>query len=137
MTQRRQQYCPTPVSIARLLLPGPERIWGRLIVSIIIDIIGVISHVGLDWIWAPIQTILIMALYEATIPSAKYVSFVEEILPFTDIIPTATIAWFIQHGRNVIQGKRRRKEKNDNDVDNNNDTQTQQDQKNNKNRNQK
>jgi hypothetical protein len=105
MSKTNKKFCPTPVSIVRSILPGPTRIWSRLVVSIIIDIVGVVSHIGLDWVWAPIQTILIMALYETTIPSAKYVSFVEEILPFTDIVPTATIAWFIQHGRYLFRKK--------------------------------
>jgi hypothetical protein len=48
---------------------------------------------GLDLAWAPAQTILIMAMYDATSPNLKYVSFVEEILPFTDIVPSATIGW--------------------------------------------
>lgn len=36
---------------------------------------------------------LIMALYNQTTPSLKYVSLAEEWLPFTDILPSATIGW--------------------------------------------
>ena len=36
---------------------------------------------------------LIMALYNQTTPSLKYVSLAEEWLPFTDVLPSATIGW--------------------------------------------
>jgi hypothetical protein len=41
----------------------------------------------------PIQSMLIMALYNQTTPSLKYVSLAEEWLPFTDVLPSATIGW--------------------------------------------
>jgi hypothetical protein len=58
---------------------------------------------GFDVAWAPIQTILIMALYNHNnAPSAmdylKYVSMAEELLPFTDVLPTATIGWCMEYG---------------------------------------
>jgi hypothetical protein len=71
----------------------------RLILSLFIDLIGSASYLlpvvgeGLDLAWAPTQTILIMAMYDSTSPNLKYVSFLEEILPFTDIVPSATIGW--------------------------------------------
>mmetsp|Transcript_4101 Transcript_4101/g.4631 ORF Transcript_4101/g.4631 Transcript_4101/m.4631 type:complete len:85 (-) Transcript_4101:105-359(-) len=34
-----------------------------------------------------------MAMYDSTSPTLKYVSFLEEIMPFTDIVPSATIGW--------------------------------------------
>lgn len=34
-----------------------------------------------------------MALYNQTTPSLKYVSLAEEWLPFTDVLPSATIGW--------------------------------------------
>jgi hypothetical protein len=95
---------PTPVSVSKQILP--TEMWARLIVSLFIDLIGSSSYLlpfvgeGLDLAWAPIQTILIMAMYDPTTPNLKYVSFVEEILPFTDIVPTATIGWaceFVPH----------------------------------------
>jgi hypothetical protein len=78
---------PTPVSVARQILP--TGVWGKLYCSLLIDLIGSSSYLlpvageGFDMGWAPIQTILVMALYDATSPNLKYVSFVEEILPFT------------------------------------------------------
>lgn len=91
---------PTPVSVAKIVLPNT--IWAKLVTSLLIDLIGSSSYLlpvvgeALDIGWAPIQTILIMAMYDPTTPTLKYVSFVEEILPFTDVVPTATIGWAFQ-----------------------------------------
>lgn len=125
---------PSPVHVARTVLPKYNEIWKRLFVSLSIDFIGSLSYVVpilgefTDIGWAPIQTILIMALYDTidtktaitdsinqlqkdhiqdkfTIAdSFKYISFIEEILPFTDIIPTATMGWFYQYGIPVVKG---------------------------------
>jgi hypothetical protein len=40
---------------------------------------------------------LIMALYNQTTPSLKYISLAEEWLPFTDILPSATIGWMMEN----------------------------------------
>lgn len=72
----------------------------KLISAIIIDILGVLSipvvgGIG-DVIWAPISGLLIFILF----PKHKKVALggvVEEILPFTDIIPTACIAWILTY----------------------------------------
>ena len=94
---------PTPVKLCRILLPQ-ESLWGKLIVSLWIDLIGSSSYLlpvvgeGFDIIWAPLQTILIMALYDEVTPNLKYVSFIEEILPFTDIVPSASIGWLAEFG---------------------------------------
>ena len=108
---------PTPVSLARLLMP--QGIWGKLIVSLLIDgagsasylvpVVGEVTDLG----WAPIQTVLIMALYEDQQNKMegqnpewlKYVSFAEEILPFTDIVPTATMGWLMYTGMPHFLGK--------------------------------
>jgi hypothetical protein len=88
---------PTPVSVFRQILP--QGMWSKLFLSLFIDLIGSSSYLlpvvgeGLDLAWAPMQTILIMSMYDSTSPNLKYVSFVEEIMPFTDIVPTATIGW--------------------------------------------
>lgn len=88
---------PTPVSVCRLVLP--ETIWSKLWISLVVDLIGSSSYLlplageGFDVAWAPAQTILIMAMYDATSPNLKYVSFLEELLPFTDVVPSACIGW--------------------------------------------
>ena len=72
---------------------------GKLIVSLVIDFIGSSSYLlplvgeAFDLAWAPIQTIFIMALYDESMPSLKYISFMEEILPFTDVLPSGMLGW--------------------------------------------
>ena len=71
----------------------------KLLVSLAIDFVGSCSYLlpgvgeAFDLGWAPTQTIMISAMYDDTTPSLKYVSFIEEILPFTDVVPSATIGW--------------------------------------------
>ncbi|MBU3161220.1 hypothetical protein KPL37_15985 [Clostridium frigoris] len=74
----------------------------KLVIAIIIDIVGfssafipVAGGIG-DMIWGPISGLLIGILF----PKHKIVALggvVEEILPFTDIIPTACIAWTLTY----------------------------------------
>lgn len=92
---------PNPVTVARAVLP--DGIWGRLVVSLAIDALGSASYLvpvageAVDVVWAPLQTVLIMALYDERVSSnLKYLSFVEEILPLTDIVPTATLGWLAE-----------------------------------------
>lgn len=97
---------PTPVTVAKTVLP--DGMWGRLIVSLVVDSIGSASYlvpvVGevTDIGWAPLQVILIMAMYDSTTPNLKYVAFAEEILPFTDFVPSATIGWAAQFGPQLL-----------------------------------
>ncbi len=77
----------------------------KLITAIIIDILGFLSTfipaaggIG-DVIWGPISGLLIAILF----PKHKIVALggvVEEILPFTDIVPTAYIAWWLTYKKN-------------------------------------
>jgi hypothetical protein len=43
-----------------------------------------------------------MALYDTVSPNLKYVSFVEEILPLTDVVPSATIGWVTEFGPQLL-----------------------------------
>lgn len=92
---------PSPVNVARMVMPVGQ--WGKLMVSLVIDALGSASYlvpfVGefTDLAWAPVQTVLIMALYNETSPGLKYISFVEELLPLTDIVPSATIGWLLEY----------------------------------------
>lgn len=105
---------PTPVSVARVVLP--KDLMGKLIVSLLIDLIGSSSYLlpfvgeALDLAWAPTQTILIMAMYDGTSPNLKYVSFIEELLPFTDVIPSATIGWLVEFGPQVLAGGKKQQQ---------------------------
>jgi len=87
----------------------PTTIWQKLILSLVIDLIGSSSYLipvageAFDPAWAPIQTIIIMAMYNEAAPNLKYVSFAEELLPFTDIIPSATAGWLTEFGLPLVQ----------------------------------
>jgi hypothetical protein len=94
---------PSPVEITRALLL-PQNMWTKLAVSLTIDTIGNASYllpvVGelADVSWAPLQTLLIMAYYDASSPNLKYLSFLEELLPLTDCVPSATLGWLMEFG---------------------------------------
>jgi hypothetical protein len=90
---------PRPHIYAIIKLLAPQEMWSKLAVSLIVDFIGCTSYalpifgeVG-DVFWAPLSAVLISAMYSESSPYAAYIGFIEEILPFTDIIPTATLAW--------------------------------------------
>jgi hypothetical protein len=99
---------PSPVGVARTLLP--KDIWGKFLISLVIDLVGSCSYLlpivgeGFDVAWAPMQTVLLMAMYDTVSPNLKYISFAEEILPFTDIVPSATIGWLTEFGPSIIKG---------------------------------
>jgi len=72
-----------------------------LAAAILIDIVGfatyqipLLGEFG-DIIWAPISAYLIYKFFNNK--TAATIGFIEEILPFTDFIPTATFAWFMAH----------------------------------------
>lgn len=80
---------------------------GKLILSIIFDFIGMLSYIfpGIaettDIIWAPISGLLLVAMYKGTTGKvAGIIGTLEELLPFTDIIPTFTITWFYENYMN-------------------------------------
>lgn len=99
---------PSPVQLAEAVLP--TAIWHKLIVSLLIDLIGSSSYLiplageSFDIMWAPTQTILIMAMYDDVSPNLKYISFVEELLPLTDIVPSATMGWLTEFGLPLVTG---------------------------------
>ena len=72
---------------------------GKLLVCLIIDLLGSSSELipilgeATDVLYAPIAAILLRELYGSNV--AFGLEFVEEILPFTDIIPLATICWIV------------------------------------------
>jgi len=68
--------------------------------SILFDALGYVSFFipGLgeftDIIWAPISAWLMMKMYKGnTGKVAGVISFIEEILPVFDVIPTFTLTW--------------------------------------------
>ena len=78
-----------------------QKKWIKLGVSIVIDGVGVSTYVlpGAGEIgdagWAPVSAILVQSLYGRSILSG--IDFMEEILPFTDAVPTATIGWCLEY----------------------------------------
>jgi len=73
--------------------------FGKLVLCIVIDVIGtsseLIPFVGelTDIAWAPLAAIALRSLYGSNI--VFVLEFVEEILPFTDILPLATLCWVV------------------------------------------
>ena len=72
-----------------------------LILSLLFDAIGMMSFtipfIGEfgDVIWAPLSGLIMVWMYKGSMGKvAGVVSFVEEILPVTDIIPSFTLMWF-------------------------------------------
>ena len=73
----------------------------NLVLGILFDAIGMLSFtipfIGefSDVIWAPLSAYLMTRLYKGSIGKIGGVfSFIEEIVPFTDVIPSFTIMWF-------------------------------------------
>jgi hypothetical protein len=75
----------------------------HIAICIIMDIIGMATYLipsmgefG-DIAWAPISGFIFYRLYGGRFGMIGGVlNFLEEIIPFTDIIPSFTIAWFIR-----------------------------------------
>ncbi len=73
----------------------------KLALSILIDLIGCFSYLipgfgeVFDVVWAPVSFFIMQEMYGSL--SLSILSAVEEILPGTDFIPTATIGFISQH----------------------------------------
>ncbi|MDQ1165018.1 hypothetical protein EDB96_2391 [Flavobacterium sp. S87F.05.LMB.W.Kidney.N] len=72
----------------------------KLIIGLILDAIGMVSFsiplVGefSDVIWAPIAAFIMTRMYKGRVGRvASILTFVEEIIPFTDVIPSFTLTW--------------------------------------------
>ncbi len=72
-----------------------------LMASLAIDALGMITYLipalgeAADVVIAPIISVLIYAVHRTTFGAIA--GFLEEIIPFTDIIPSATIIWFYRY----------------------------------------
>ncbi len=71
-----------------------------LFVSIVLDVLGyasfAIPFLGefSDIIWAPIASYVMLKMYpNRTGKIASIIVFIEELLPFVDVLPTFTIMW--------------------------------------------
>ncbi|GMH69776.1 hypothetical protein TrLO_g4970 [Triparma laevis f. longispina] len=100
---------PSAVSMCKTVLPIDAG--SRLVLSLLIDFVGSCSYLlpgageAFDVFWAPAQTLLLVAMYGDKNSSIQYISFAEEMLPFTDVLPTASLGWLKEHGPEVWEGK--------------------------------
>lgn len=82
---------------------GPEaKKWVKLAICLAIDLVGA-GNLGvpilgdlLDLVTAPISAVMLQALYGSTFITVAEIA--EELLPGTDAIPTATLAWLAEQG---------------------------------------
>jgi hypothetical protein len=68
----------------------------KFILGLFFDLLGYVSFIfpPFDFIWAPLSGYLMTKLYEGKKGKiAAVLVFIEEALPFFDIIPTFTIMW--------------------------------------------
>ena len=72
---------------------------------VLLDLIGMLSYVVpgmgelIDAVWAPISAFLFSRLFGGI--KGTILVFLEEILPFTDVIPTFTITYFIRKNKAI------------------------------------
>lgn len=83
----------------------------NLFLGIFFDAVGMLSFtvpmVGefSDVIWAPVAAYLMIRMYKGTVGKVGgVIAFVEEIVPFTDFIPSFTLMWFYNY---LIKKERR------------------------------
>merc|ERR1719271_2406419 len=75
--------------------------WNLLYACILVDLIGIISYLILllgeviDLWWAPICGFFLQYMFGSMLMTSFGV--IEEILPLTDLVPTATICWCLVH----------------------------------------
>ena len=98
----------TQEPIIKTPVPAKNNKGTMLVLSLLFDFIGMVSYFVpvfaevTDLVWAPISGILLMTMYKGTIGKlAGVFGFIEELLPFVDVIPTFTITWFYTY---VIRG---------------------------------
>lgn len=68
----------------------------KLILGLLFDLLGYVSFVfpPFDFLWAPLSGYLMTKLYEGKRGKiAGIFVFIEEALPFVDVVPTFTIMW--------------------------------------------
>lgn len=72
----------------------------KLTLSVLLDAMGYVSIIfpPLDFVWAPASAFIMTKLYKGKEGKvAAVVSFIEEALPFLDVIPTFTIMWLYSY----------------------------------------
>ncbi|MBC29858.1 MAG: hypothetical protein CMH48_03350 [Muricauda sp.] len=89
-----------------------DKKYQKLLLSILLDGIGMLSFaipfIGdfSDVIWAPVAGWLMTRLYKGKIgQAAGIITFVEELMPGLDVIPTFTITWIYTY---LLSGKKKK-----------------------------
>lgn len=81
--------------ILKLIL-NKMNIYKKLVLSMLCDALGYVSLVfpPFDVIWAPLSAYLMTKLYKGKEGKvAAVISFIEEALPFLDVVPTFSLMW--------------------------------------------
>jgi len=72
-------------------------------ICVLLDLVGMATYIFpamgefVDVIWAPISGYIFLKLFGGRLGAiGSVLNFLEEVMPFTDIIPSFTIAWFIR-----------------------------------------
>ncbi|WGK64203.1 hypothetical protein [Croceiramulus getboli] len=77
--------------------------WKVLLLGLLLDLIGVVTSTWVlpiigeftDIVWAPLAAYFMTKMYKGTMgKAAGVVTFIEEVIPGLDIIPSFTIMWF-------------------------------------------
>ncbi|MEJ7586028.1 MAG: hypothetical protein WKI04_00565 [Ferruginibacter sp.] len=89
----------------KLVLPN-------IALCVVMDLVGMASYIFpflgdlTDIVWAPVSALIFNRIFGGRLGAIGGVlNFIEEIVPFTDIVPSFTIAWFIrkyEHARLAI-----------------------------------
>lgn len=86
-----------------------------LLLSLLFDALGMLTFTlpligeSFDVIWAPVSGFLIYKMYGGAVGKVSgVISFLEEILPFTDVIPTFTLTWIYTF---LLMGKKSKEQK--------------------------
>lgn len=94
------QSQPAEINISRLQQFERKKMQ-YLILGIVFDLVGILTYLipgfgeGMDLIWAPISGIIYYSMYKGILGAVGGTfSMIEELIPFTDIIPTFTVTWF-------------------------------------------
>lgn len=76
----------------------------KLLLGLLLDALGMLSfsipYIGefADVIWAPLSGYLMSKMYQGRLGKmAGLVSVLEEILPFSDLLPTFTLTWIYNY----------------------------------------
>ena len=68
----------------------------KLLLSLLLDTLRFVSTIlsPFDFIWAPLSGLIMTKLYKGKVGKiAGVFAFLEEAIPFTDVVPTFSVMW--------------------------------------------